>query len=157
MDFPFNETTQDDPSGFVQEDIVQLQKWAAIEVLGGNGVVVRNQPKPIVGKSRNRVRVSPNGALVAFDVNDIYDTRDGQRLSLPPGRKFNPELSQFAEDGRYAIFPGDFVADLATEKKIGFNSGSGFLTKQNASLNADLLQKWCRVITRGQVGSRRPV
>jgi hypothetical protein len=135
-------------SGFAQEDIVILQT----DLFGfDQRVIVRNLPKPIMSKSTNHVRASPNGTLVGFDVNEIYDTRDGQRLSLPPGRKFHPELSQFSEDGRYAVFPPNFFADLAVEKKIGFNSDSRFLTKQNASIDADLLQKWCRVITRGKL------
>jgi hypothetical protein len=139
--------------GFAQEDIFILHGDFTTQDADRyvDGVVVRNLPKPIMGKSRNRVRVSPNGTLVAFDVNEIYDTRDGQRLSLPVGRKFQPELSQFSEDGRYAVFPPNFVAYLAVEKKIGFNSESRLLTKQNASINAELLQKWCRVITRGRL------
>ncbi len=150
--------------GLARVVFVQVDKWPSGDVLivqerketpygtsGGNAVVVRNLPKPIMGKNNNTVRVSPNGLLAAFDVNEIYDTRDGQRLSLPAGRKFHPELSKFSEDDRYAVFPPNFVADLATEKKIGFNSESRLLTKQNASLNADLLQKWCRIITRGKL------
>jgi hypothetical protein len=131
----------DELARFVHEDIVVLPNW----------VVVRNLPKPIEAKSSNHVRVSPNGALVACDVNEIYDTRDGQRLSPPHGRKFPPESSQFSEDGRYAIFPPYFIAYLAVEKKIGFNSDSRLLTKQNASINADLLQKWCHILTRGRL------
>ena len=68
-----------------------------------------------------------------------------------PDANFIWKLSQFSEDGRFAVFPGNFVADLAVEKKIGFDSESRLLTKQNASLSADLLQKWCRVITRGRL------
>ncbi len=159
VDFPFT-----DPSGLARVDIAQVLKWASDEVLivqvqkwtpgpmyVGTGLIVRNLPKPIVGKSNNSVRVSPSGTLAAFDVNELYDIRNGQRLLLPAGRKFHPELSQFSEEGRYAIFPDGLIADLAVEKKIGFDSDGRFLTKQNASLNADLLQKWCGVITRGRL------
>ncbi len=145
-------------------------------------VFVRNLPEPIIGKSKNQVRASPDGSLVAFDTDEIYDTQSGKRLLLPPGRKFHSELRQFSEDGRFALFPS-FIADLAVDKKISFNANfdadilhagdSHFLKNQNAwigirgdsfpgykiaflrkaeaSLDAELLGKWCEVVTRGKL------
>ena len=97
VDFPVTHPS----SGFPQVSIDNVQKWPSDEVLivqvrkgitdfphYGTGVVARNLPKPIVGKSDNYVRISPNETLAAFDVNEIYDIRDGQRLSLPAGHKF---------------------------------------------------------------------
>ncbi len=159
---------------FAHEDLVVLR----LKQVGGFGgeddvgrllVSAKNSRELIVSKSKNQALASPDGALLAFDTNEVYETRSGRRQSLPWGRKFYPELRQFAEDGRFVLIPNAFVVELAVDKKIGFDADSRFLTNQqawlavdagtgirllrkaDASLDADLLQKWCQVVTRGKL------
>ena len=155
----FSEASQSDPPRFLREDIVILQMIGGMGWGVGEVAVVRNLPNPISGKSTvllpdrsaAPILASSNGSLLACDVNEVYETRSGERLTLPHGRRFHPELSQFSEDGKYTVFPGSFVVDLLVEKKIGGNPDRRLLTKQNAAIDADLLQQWCQLITRGRL------
>jgi serine/threonine protein kinase len=106
---------------------------------------------------------------------DLYDATTGQKLPLPQGRTFQPELSQLTDGGRFVLLhdmyndpPCPFIVDLATDKGIGFYYDAPFvngaktwlalndncrivLRKADASFDAELLRKWCQVVTRGRL------
>jgi len=135
-------------------------------------VFIRGLPEPITSANQSECRASPDGTLVAFAADEVYDSRTGERRPLPRGRRIDPELRHFTDDGRFALFPNSFLADLATDTKIGGNVASRFLKNQNAwigidpgnaifflrkadaALDAGLLEKWCQVITRGELDER---
>ncbi len=149
---------------FISEDIILLDPNRAAY----HQIFIKDCPESIIGKSLTRPRPSPTDGWIAFDVDEMYDLRTGKRLSLPPRSKYHPELHQLSEDGRYVLFANSFIADLRVDKKIGFSTGQRFLKNQNAwigidsntvtllrkadsSLDPELLQKWCQIITRGKL------
>jgi serine/threonine protein kinase len=123
---------------------------------------------------------SPRGLGDPASGSLVYDAETGQRLAPPRGRKFHPELSQLAADGRFTL-TDDYIVDLAADRKIiAASSREHFivaryvetletwvtlesrlptwqigqrivLRKSDARLSADLLDKWSEVITRGKL------
>jgi len=149
-------------------------------------VILRNMPKIIrdyTHDSPSQIRISPaqasrNGRVVVLG-GHVYDGPSGQRIPLPRGRRFHPELSQLSEDGRFTPFNDSYIVDLAADKKIDFGdsnpsewTGEGrflkeleawvvlnsdriyVLRKADASRDPELLRKWCQVITRGKLNER---
>ena len=145
-------------------------------------IVVRNRPEPIEDDAGGyriadsewaaTIRTSLNGRLLVIG-SHIYDVQSGQRLFLPRGHRFQPQLDQFTDDGRFALLPwgpsGSLLVDLAADKQIGFNMDARLLTglqtwvgvrpndvivalrKTDATLDAEILQTWCQVIVRGKL------
>ncbi len=144
-------------------------------------VVFRNMPETIreVGDSSesrsDAIIASPDGRVV-FLGSHVYDGLSGQQIPLPQERRFPPEMSQLSEDGRFTPFHISYIVDLVAGKKIEFRDrpldewqGEGrflkdletwvvlsydriyILRKTDASLDAELLQKWCQVITRSKL------
>ena len=162
----------DNQPRFLSEDIIFVE---IPDRRGGPGtpvVFTRTAPAPIYNMNIASVSASPDGSLFAFDDEAVHDSRTGKRLMLLPGRKFLPELRQFAEDGRFAFLAENPIVDLVLEKTIKFKA-SGYLKNQetwislgdgisrvrsisllrkaDASLDAQLLKKWCQVVVRGKL------
>ncbi len=131
------------------------------------------RPSGLAGKESG-VEVSRNGHLIVIGTQYVYDAHNGQQLFLPHGRKFHPELRQLSDDGRFTSLLESSVVDLAADKEIdlgGWYEGSGghflknldtwvfrdsgqriaVLRKSDASLDAEILRKWCQVVTRGKL------
>ena len=123
----------------------------------------------------NAIKASRNGHVVVLG-NFVHDGRSGQEIPLPRERRFHPALSQLSEDGRFTPFHISYIIDLVVDKKIDFRDrplgnwiGEGrflkdletwvvlssdriyVLRKADASLDPELLRKWCQVITRGKL------
>jgi hypothetical protein len=125
-------------------------------------------------------RVSANGRHLVV-CGGVYDTTTGEALVVPRGQTVPPEMSQFTEDGRFGSFPdarSSYVFDLAADKRIVINANADsdtgkvdfsflkdietwiamdlarrivVLRKSDASLDAELLRRWCQVVTRGKL------
>jgi hypothetical protein len=65
---------------FVHEDIVMLPVHGSEK--SPPWVLVRNLPVPIDSNSKNPCRVSPDGALIAFDADDVYESRTSTKRFL---------------------------------------------------------------------------
>ncbi len=163
------------PPRFIAEDVFVVDLLRNSDA-GEGKVFVRNLPKPIGADGGFEFGFDPapltgplcasrNGRLVVIG-NRIYDAVSGERLTLPRGRNYHPRLSEFADDGRFASLGDLYIVDLAADRKIdmagrfvkslqtwvvlGFDNLT-ILRKADASLSAELLQKWCQVITRGKL------
>jgi WD40 repeat protein len=131
-------------------------------------VATKNVRASIVEDAGNATKVSLNDRLLAVG-SHVYSATTGGRLSLPRGRKFQPELKQFADDGRFVAGSDSYLVDLTADKRIDFKSDGRFLKshetwlaldsdhrilllrKADALLGAELLQKWCQVVARGKL------
>lgn len=138
---------------------------------------VARSPNTIEIGLEHIIKASSKGHLVVIG-SQVYDALSGQRLPLPRGRRFHPVLSQLGDDGRFAsLFHNSCIVDLAADKKIGwwqwpsseYNADGCFLKSQetwilldsdervlvlrkaDASLDAELLRRWCQVIARGKL------
>jgi serine/threonine protein kinase len=109
----------------------------------------------------------------------VYDTRPWRRRSPPPGRKFHPDLAQFAPDGRFVVAGVNYgercVIDTRTDKLLltsvdwGNLSGFGLVAVSNQDgagarvqllpsasrldLPADQLELWVQVAVRSELNS----
>jgi serine/threonine protein kinase len=126
------------------------------------------------------IRVSPNGLRLVIG-SHVYDALSGQQLPTPSAHTYHPDLSQLAADGRFALLD-QFIVDVVADKEVGLFHESGMfsdaerdgrfladpetwvavvnrqmvvLRKSDASLDADLLRRWCEVITRGKLDESR--
>jgi WD40 repeat protein len=122
---------------FITDDILvlafALQEGKLSKVL----VVLRNKSEPIEEMRdgdygpAGGARVSSNGRFLVIG-GHVYDVLSGQRLFLPRGRSFQPELSQLTDDGRFPLLPNlllrniplyfgqvSFIVDLAADKPVG--------------------------------------
>lgn len=86
------------------------------------------QPEPLaVGIAAFRL-LPPAGDLVRFHNGLVYHSRTWQRVLPPPGRKFPPDLAQFAQDGRFVTtYPGGLVIDTVTDKVFGEQANVGWI------------------------------
>jgi serine/threonine protein kinase/WD40 repeat protein len=180
------------PYGYVYAGFITDDLLAVTNAIDWCKVFVKNQSTPIeysgfISNSlgpAGTIRASLDGRLVLIGVN-VYDTVGGQRIPPPRGRRFRPELRQFAEGNWFTSFHESSIIDLAADKKISLgpqsvgpnnvgpsNSDAHFLKsldtcvmlgvdkqivvlrKADASLDAQLLLQWCRVVTRGMLDER---
>jgi hypothetical protein len=97
----------------------------------GPRIFARNCPNPILSYyyvPRAEIGLSADGLYLAAGTH-IFDASSGQPLVLPAGRNYQPELSRFADDRRFALLPtGDLASsfeepqsslvDVAADKRI---------------------------------------
>jgi serine/threonine protein kinase/WD40 repeat protein len=162
---------------FLADDVIVVRLSDFLAGLVDGMVFVRNLQKPIGADGGfatgydtaqgGGISASRDGSLILVG-NHVYDGA-GERSHLPRGRKYHPRLNQFAEDGRFVLTQVGSIVDLAADKKIDLpgavcylksqetwvaldsDNRLGVLRKADASLDADLLQKWCQVVTRGKL------
>ncbi len=167
-------------AGFISEDLLAVTNatnWCKVYVRNVStpieyaGFIMNNLPA-------DTIRASLNGRLVLIGAH-VYDAQSGQRFPPSRGHRFRPELREFVKGGWYPSFHDSFLVDLAADKKITLgrpptslyfgNVHEGrllknpvacvlldydrlvVLRKADASLDAELLRKWCQVITRGKL------
>src|SRR5262249_39823460 len=122
----------------------------------------------------------PSGDFLLTEGGRVLDTRTGQRLVTPDGRKYHPTLTRFAPDGRFVV-TNEGLIDPRTERAFPLpdwqsspgpeyvhQPGFGFLTAdlRNSGyvgirllptaalieLPPDLLELWLQVVLRGELG-----
>lgn len=124
----------------------------------------------------------PSGDFVLTDEGQVFDTRTGQRLVPPAGRKYHPTLTRFAADGRFVVTKTrtgmDVAIDTRTDKslelrndsyKYGYIPGTGLSTapmtaNQTVQIHllpttalkdipANLLTLWAQVAVCGELAA----
>jgi len=114
----------------------------------------------------------PEGDFLLVD-DGIIDSKTGDRLVPPTGKRFHPMLSRFAADGRFVVTKNS-VMDVRTEKAFpidewpgfdyrcvpgfGFDATIGtelrlFPTAALKDIPAELLELWAQVAVRGELSS----
>jgi len=121
------------------------------------------------------------GDRVLLDSGQLFDTQTWRRLQPPKGRKYHPEITRFAPDGRFVPVKndrGEFqFLDSMTEKtsftgsfpsfyqaRLGWvgrlvcpydNNSEGYLHRlpppDQLDIPPDLLELWAQVAVRGQL------
>ncbi len=161
---------------FVTDNVIQVKSFYGMGQQQRR-IFVRTVPELIgrvveSGGIERGIEVSPNERLIVIGTQETYNAINGHQLPLIPGRRFHPELRQLSADGRFTSFLESSIVDLATDKAIQLGHWSGsngrhflkgletwvfldsekgmfVLRKADASLDVELLRKWCQVIARG--------
>jgi hypothetical protein len=121
--------------------------------------------------------VARAGELAWFGEDIIYNTRTTEQVVLPQDRRFHPELTRFAPDGRFVMQREEYVVDerlldIVADKVVvparapaGYVPGFGFLHADwdgwdmrihriaPVSIPPDLLELWLQVAVRGELGA----
>jgi hypothetical protein len=170
---------------FLNEDVLLVEFSIMMDAPQGM-VFIRNLPGPLGADAGGpfgfdaeqpfNISVVQEGRLVVIG-SHVHDASTGQRLTLPRGRRYHPQLGQQAEGSRLVPLHHSLLVDLAADKPIqlgqlagslvridppgaresetwvalDFDNRIAVLRRADASLSADLLQKWCQVITRGKL------
>ncbi len=164
---------------FIADDMLVLYEPAAADVQAGLWILQPPTPCPIA-----RFNGSPyvfRGEQVVLNSGQIFNTRTGVRLHPPKGRKYHPDLSQFAPDGRFLrngidtltekTIPAMGLAIKEPKKLMGSYIGepaNGWVavdrqweglqfpirrlqTPDRLNIPPHLLELWAQVATRGNV------